>query len=93
MPMVPPHVADLVASSGRELECADSFGIPPMISFPDDAKKVSTAYKAFGMAWKFATKKFRCSVAATCNITDFPMLKTSQIDDDLSTYSCTFVVL
>ena len=72
---------------GRSLEREISYGVPPYTPFSDDAKKLSTAYKALGMAWKYgtarvATKKFRATLCAACNCSEYPMLKTSSMEDE-----------
>ena len=80
--IMPPNPPD-----PRILDRGDSLCIPPYQPFPDDDKKLSTAYKSIGLSWKWgekrvATKKFRCRLCAGCNSSEFAMLKVSQIDDE-----------
>lgn len=71
------------------------FHIAPQPSFPDDNRKLSSAFKALGRSWEYGVaritpKKFRCSLAASCDPEKFPMIKTTTLDCewvDLLNYS------
>ena len=56
--------------------------------FVDDKKQISTAYKSLGMLWKWgstrvATKKFRSSLCYVCDNRKYPLIKVSQMEEEM----------
>ena len=55
--------------------------------FPDDDRKMSTAYRSLGCTWmvgegRCCPKKFRMSLITSCNSQEYPMVRLSQLGEE-----------